>query len=227
MARVHWGHLGRWWRVTTGWGFVVVAPLQTVHGIGRESRRGSRESALLIPLLQQLLRQIPARKFVLRGSHTGRFGICCCCNHPCSIGAGCFVTSSQSSSVLCRPFNFLLSHLFPPLLSPAPSLFLFPFILKKNIWLVCLWENLEPRDQTDERLSRTVFFFSEENLSLLFLVSGGGGGGGGVIFAVCRWFFFRSWACFAQFCCCPLDKQIPFLSVSHRRSVLRRLEKKA
>lgn len=33
--------------------------------------------------------------------------------------------------------------------SPAPPPFFFPFIYKKNIWLVCLWENLEPRDPSE------------------------------------------------------------------------------
>jgi len=132
---------GTWWRVTTGWGFVVVAPLQTVHGIGGESRRGSpsisprRERSVASAAAASSPN--PRSQVVLCRSHTGRFGICCCCNHPCSIGAGCVVASSQSSSVLCRPFHFLLSHLFPPPPSPAPPFF-FPFLLKKK-HLACLF----------------------------------------------------------------------------------------
>ncbi len=119
---------------------MVVAPLQTVHGIWRGEPPGvpkhfpSRRAALLLPLLQQQLRrQIPARKFVLCRSHTGRFGICCCCNHPCSIGAGWLAASSyhRNPPLYCVGlfiFFSLISFLPPPL--PRPSFFSLSF--KKN-----------------------------------------------------------------------------------------------
>lgn len=137
LAHVHWGHLGK---VVTGYNRLGLCGCCPVADCAWDLEGRAAGGPQAFPLAES--GSVASAAAAAASSPNPRSQVCALSIAYRSVRnllllqssvfhrrwlAGCVVVSSQSSSVLCRPFHFLLSHLFPPPPSPAPPFF-FPFI---------------------------------------------------------------------------------------------------